>query len=269
MTDYIRKPPDEYPDYYERCSVCRQLVRIGRHPEGGEYEPPLPITSARFNVRANCAICLAGTSTALSGGETSPSFSPVEVNLDLTAGKKVVFTSYGAFGTASDLDGDTSNIVTSSAQNSIGGLTAPNYSLIGVFLTDAASDSAPSTLDFTLEATRNYTSLSPAIAQPFFIGEGEYVSSDETYYRQVVIPSTATRLFLANHVTSNWALLHSVIRGSAFMASSFSHVSEFLCGPEGHGIYVLTDRAASQGCPFCGSPAWRSGGKAGDLKRVF
>jgi hypothetical protein len=265
---YERRTEDEFSKEFIRCSVCKQNIKIGRHPEGGEYEPPLPIASASFMVRANGAINLAGTSTALSDGSDAPVNSPTEVNLELVAGKKIAITVYGNFGSATNLDGTTSNIVTKTAENSIGGLIAPNYSLCGVFLTDnAASGTAPATLDYTLAATRNYTSLAPAIAQPFYIGEGEYASSSVVYYRYVTVPVTATRLFLANHIATGWMTMSGFVRGSAFMASNFGQVDKFVCGKEGHASVILKDRAAGQGCPFCGSPAWRSGGKAGDLKR--
>jgi hypothetical protein len=32
------------------------------------------------------------------------------------------------------------------------------------------------------------------------------------------------------------------------------------------GKLFYTDNASTQGCMFCGSPAWQGGGKAGDLK---
>ncbi len=268
--DYTRRTEDEYDERYHRCDVCGHPVKIGSAPEGGRYEPPFPaISSATVAVRANCAIKLAGSTTALADGTAHPGQSPILVDLTLVAGKLIVFTGYGHFGSASDLDGDTADIKTNTTENYIGGLAAPNYSICGVFLTDDASSAAPSSdLDFTLEATRNYTSLSPAIAQPFFLGEGQYTSSEVDYYRKVTIPATATRLYLGVHLESGWAAMgDSIIRGSINQATSFDHVSKFQCGAQGFGNVILTDRAASQGCPFCGSPAWRSGGKAGDAKK--
>jgi len=269
--EYIRRPVDEFAATFHRCDVCGFNVKRGRHPSGGEFEPPIPILGATFSVYGRCAAQLAGSTTALDDGADAPTQSPIEVNLDLTAGKNLVFTVEGAFGSNSDAEGDTSSIVSVTAgdQNSISDLTAPDLSLVGVFLTDsAASGSAPSTPDYTLEATRNYTTVSPSIAQQFYIGEGEYTSSDTTYYRQVVIPATATRLFVACHTSANWSTQTGTIHGMVNMASSFSQVSEFAFGNKA-GAVVLTDRCPGQGCPFCGSPAWQTGGKAGDLKRSW
>lgn len=59
--------------------------------------------------------------------------------------------------------------------------------LVGVFLTDTEpADPAPERLDFT--ANEAFTSLSPRIAQVFFIGDGSA--------RRFVVPAKATRLFL-------------------------------------------------------------------------
>jgi len=37
----------------------------------------------------------------------------------------------------------------------------------------------------------------------------------------------------------------------------------------GRTFYDLGSNDAGQGCAACGSPAWRTGGKAGDLKREW
>ena len=269
--DYTRRAGDEYPTKFERCSVCGHMVKIGTAPEGGPYEPPLKITGRSFTAYGRCAIQLAGTTTALSDGSSYPIQAPVDIDLDLTAGQQLIFTVSEAFGTENDADGNTASIVsvTAGAQNSISDLTAPDMSLVGVFLTDdAASGTAPATLDFTLEATRNYTALAPEIAQAFYIGKGYYESGSTTYRRKVTIPATATRIFVGCHTTARWSTLSGKVKGVCHMAANWSQVDKFESGG-GYGAVYLTDRAASQGCPFCGSPAWRGGGRAGDLKRQW
>lgn len=266
-----RREGDEYATKFERCSVCGFLVKIGQAPEGGPYEPPITITGRSFTTFGRSAIQLAGTTTALADGSAAPIQAPTEIDIDLSKGNQLIFTVNGAFGTASDADGVTSSIVsvTAGAQNSISDLTAPDKSLVGLFLTDsAASGTAPATLDFTLAATRNYQTLSPLVGQVFYIGEGEYTSSDVVYYRKISIPTTATRLFVGCHTTAGWSLSTGIVRGVAHVSNSFSQVKEFQSA-NGHGGVYLNDMASSQGCPFCGSPAWRSGGRAGDLKRGY
>ncbi len=65
------------------------------------------------------------------------------------------------------------------------------FFLAGVFLTDSApSGGGPATLDFT--GNENFVSLSPEIAQVFYIGNGLTSSSQA---QQFLIPVTATRAF--------------------------------------------------------------------------
>jgi hypothetical protein len=86
-----------------------------------------------------------------------------------------------------------------SSTNSIGGLagiTAPNAGyLVGVFENATEPlDPAPARLDFSLIGT-NFTNLSPALNQVFFIGDG--LTGDGTGApQQFQIPNGATRVFL-------------------------------------------------------------------------
>lgn len=267
---FVRRTEDEYADKFHKCDVCGFRIRLGTAPEGGRYEPPSPpIATASFYVFGGCAIQLAGTSTALSDGSDAPSESPSRPNIVPVPGQLMVFAASGHLGTAATVEGDTGSIATMAEANSIAGLIAPNYGLCGVFLADsAASGAAPAALDFTLEATRNYTSLAPALAQPFFIGIGKYESGSVTYYRQVMVPTGATRLFLGCHAASGWKAIEGMARGCVWQATKFTHVSKFQASESGYGTVVLTDRAHMQGCPACGSPAWNYGGKPGDLMRT-
>jgi hypothetical protein len=81
------------------------------------------------------------------------------------------------------------------AENGISDARIPLNALVGVFL-DASQPNltpAPSPLDFSTPASRDYLSVSPGLKQVFFIGDG-LTSTGET--RQVLIPAGATRLFL-------------------------------------------------------------------------
>lgn len=63
--------------------------------------------------------------------------------------------------------------------------------LIGVFLTDAEPGGPPpATLDFT--GNRDFASLSPALAQTFFIGDGRTATGRPQRFH---VPSGATRLY--------------------------------------------------------------------------
>jgi hypothetical protein len=90
------------------------------------------------------------------------------------------------------------------AENGIADLAAPFASLIGVFLGPTQPDQsiAPSPLDFSIPADRNYTELAPSLKQPFFIGDG-LTSSGAV--QQVVAPIGATRLFLGVMDEYRWS----------------------------------------------------------------
>jgi hypothetical protein len=71
----------------------------------------------------------------------------------------------------------------------------PACSLVAVFLTDAdpRTQSTPTALDFSTTNAQNYTSISPAIGQTFFVGSG---TNPDGTKRQIVVPAGATRMFL-------------------------------------------------------------------------
>jgi hypothetical protein len=81
-------------------------------------------------------------------------------------------------------------------QNGIQSLTAPQNSLIGVFLTDAAPNTVatPATALSYTSTTENqsaYNSLQ--VQQPFFIGDGQTSGGNTQTF---VVPAGATKLYL-------------------------------------------------------------------------
>ena len=72
--------------------------------------------------------------------------------------------------------------------------------LVGVFLDNAPTNSAPARLEFTNNGTpgliaTSFGSLAPALQQNFFIGDG-LTGNGMGSVQQFLIPDTATRLFL-------------------------------------------------------------------------
>jgi hypothetical protein len=80
--------------------------------------------------------------------------------------------------------------------NGLSGITAPGAGyLVGVFENQSEPlDPAPSSLNFLSSGT-NFTSLSPALNQVFFIGDG-LTGNGTGAFQQFQIPLGATRLFL-------------------------------------------------------------------------
>ena len=89
------------------------------------------------------------------------------------------------------------------AENGMSDLRAPINSVIAVFLSDSAPNSGttPETLDFTSQASRDFTTLQPKLKQPFFIGDGRNSSGEA---QRFIPPVGATRLFIATMDAYEW-----------------------------------------------------------------
>jgi len=90
---------------------------------------------------------------------------------------------------------------TPGAENGISDVTAPINTLVGVFLDDTqpSLSSAPSALNFT--GNLSFASLSPALRQVFFIGDGQAGSLTQQFF----VPTGATRLFLGTMDGYEWS----------------------------------------------------------------
>lgn len=139
--------------------------------------------------------------TLAGGGDSAPAESPILVTgLSLSSGYQINFTvtGEGAHGPGKpmgDGDGFTLSSHNFGAQFGMSDLGAPLASLIGVFLTNAQPDLAlpPPTLTWAAQSFGNYLTLSPALQQPFFIGDG---LTDTGQAQWITAPTGATRLFL-------------------------------------------------------------------------
>ena len=162
-----------------------------------------------------------GGSTA-SSGDTAPAEAPVLVpGVPLSAGEVLTFSATGGVynapvsasslstldpdggrGTAGPIDGAVTH--SAGAENGIANLTAPINSLVGVFLSDAqpSLSRAPSGLSFP-SAGSGPASLSPALQQPFFIGDG-LTGTGSGSVQDFVIPAGATRLYLGTMDEYSW-----------------------------------------------------------------
>jgi hypothetical protein len=85
------------------------------------------------------------------------------------------------------------------ANNGISDITVPIDALLGVFLGPGRPDlnPPPGALDFSTAASQGYASLSPALQQVFFMGDGAG--------KTIIAPPGATRLFLGTMDGFGWA----------------------------------------------------------------
>jgi len=139
----------------------------------------------------------------------APDQSPTHVpDLCLVAGESLTFEVTG--GTAQHPnypllppDGGYSTFHYAGVDNGMSSIVAPISSCLGVFLTNDQPDQspAPPDLNFSTIESRNYLSLSPALKQVFFIGDGRTVDG---VLQEVVIPAGATRLYLGTMDSWEW-----------------------------------------------------------------
>jgi hypothetical protein len=144
-----------------------------------------------------------------SDGDVAPFQSPQAIGLTLVAGEALTFTNIT--GTVSNgpccgpvgPEGFEITPHLTGAENGIGNAIAPINALMGVFLgPDLPTNTpAPATLDFSNQASRDYTTLSPQLKQVFFIGNGMTTLGA---IQQVVVPTGATRLFIGTMDGHEW-----------------------------------------------------------------
>jgi hypothetical protein len=144
-----------------------------------------------------------------SGLDSVPTQSPVLVSgVAITPGAGYTFEATGGVhyvggGSLYPPDGFGAGPHAPGASNGIAPLTAPWNSLVGVYLDDSqpSLSAAPAGLDFTTAASRDYTTLSPQLKQPFFIGDGLNSAGAK---QTVVAPAGASRLYLGTMDGAGW-----------------------------------------------------------------
>lgn len=151
-------------------------------------------------VNATDVIYAAGTqsSVASSAGGTVPSSVSVSGLNSLTFSVSgTVIMNAGTGDNSNDADGAGAAVASSSStgSGSLSGITLPGAGdLVGVFLAPGGpSGSAPTALNFV--GATNFASLSPALDQVFFIGDG--LTGDGTGSTQIFnVPTGASQLYL-------------------------------------------------------------------------
>lgn len=144
-----------------------------------------------------------------STSDVAPAQSPVlAADVPIVPGTFLAFTVSGGVAYAnwrpiSTPDGSTVTGHQAGAQNGVSDVLAPADALMGVFLgpNPPTSSAAPPKLDFSSAATRDYATLSPALQQVFFIGDG---MTSLGAHQQIQVPTGATRLFFGAMDGSEW-----------------------------------------------------------------
>lgn len=136
-------------------------------------------------------------------GDSAPAQSPVlVVGLSVTPATSITFSATGSVTFDStippSLPPDGGFIFATASSNGISGATWPANSLVGVFLDNSQPNTtgAPAPLDFGPTGVgTTFATLSPALKQVFFIGDGR-TGTGTGAVQTFVVPAGATRLFL-------------------------------------------------------------------------
>jgi Flp pilus assembly protein TadG len=184
-----------------------------------------PTINTTFNVPGVADPWLAGMPSGTTAnfysefGDAAPNNSPVQISgLSMKAGQSLQFSfdgtvsnwsgdnSYGCDGDPGYVSNNWWAAQNGNAEHGIGNVTAPIAAVIGVFLDDNQPDSTPApatALDFSTPASRDFASLSPAVKQPFFIGDG--LRNDGVTPQNFVVPTGATRLYVGIMDFQQWS----------------------------------------------------------------
>ena len=81
------------------------------------------------------------------------------------------------------------------SEHGIADVTMPIDSLNAVFLNNNLPDGtpAPTPLNFSTQSERDYSSISPELKQPFYVGTGQTSGGSQ---QSITVPQGATRMFL-------------------------------------------------------------------------
>ncbi len=156
---------------------------------------------------SNPYLASAPNGTQCCGGDAAPAQSPVLVTTPFVPGNSLIFTAAGsvsfAGGTPTDPPDGSSSVDTASSLG-IASYAGPVDALVGVFLNGVPPATAPVGLDFTSSGLgTSFTTLSPLLAQVFFIGDG--LTGNGTGTPQTfVVPAGATALYLGTTDGSGW-----------------------------------------------------------------
>lgn len=179
-------------------------------------------TTVAITAQAKANPWLAGMPNGTTANEydSAPIDTPAQVTgIPITPGAKMNFSFSGGVsylpGTgANGPDGDTDYVLYNWIYDGFSGgrehgksnLTAPITAVVGIFLNDAnptTQGAPPTDLDFSSSTSRDFSTLSPQLRQPFFIGDGK--RNDGSTVQDFVVPTGATRLYIGVMDGQQWS----------------------------------------------------------------
>ncbi|HVT91037.1 MAG TPA: pilus assembly protein TadG-related protein [Tepidisphaeraceae bacterium] len=183
------------------------------------YTPEVNVTITAQS-KANPWLAGMPNGTTANDYDSAPLDSPSQVTgLSIVPGEKLNFdfsggASYLPGQAANGPDGTTSFILynhiytgyNTGRENGFSNLTAPITAVVGVFLNDSQPNTQgapPPDLDFSSDSSRDFSTLSPQLRQPFFIGDG--MRADGVTPQDFIVPAGATRLYIGIMDGQQWS----------------------------------------------------------------
>jgi len=150
-------------------------------------------------------------------GDIAPTESPTQIPTTLNPGQVINFqfqgsvsnwsgdNSYGCNGDPDFVGCNWWAQANGNSEHGIANVTAPIASVIGIFLGSSEPDlsAAPAALDFSTAAEQQYSTISPLLKQPFFIGNG--LCADGVTLKGIIVPAGATRLYVGCMDFQEWS----------------------------------------------------------------
>ena len=179
--------------------------------------------------------------------DVAPAQSPVLVTeIPILAGNSITWRATGTVGHPGDISGpDGVGLWThyNGAENGISDIAVGIDSLLGVFLGPNQPNlmPAPSALDFSTQAARDYLTLAPGLQQVFFMGDGLTSGGDA---QSIVVPAGATRLFLGTMDGYSWNNNNGEFEVTFTTSVPDGGSSAILLGLGSLGLWLLRRRQA-------------------------
>jgi len=171
---------------------------------------PAPPVRNPLTVPGISSITLAGQPAGTKDIAASAPFnSPVAAGIVLKAGQAIQVRAVGKISNPQAGTAGPEGLLSMASTGPVFGLsqiTAPESSLVGVFVGDTLNSQAPAGLDYRNGGLFDTVGLQPALQQVFYIGNG-LTSAGEV--RTFTVPTGATRLFLGTIDRSDEANLNS------------------------------------------------------------
>jgi Flp pilus assembly protein TadG len=225
-------PNSTHPWKYDVANPSKVLAAVTAAGTSGIYTPPTDsskVTSTDYSANEPYASPSGFLVDVTPGSVIQISIPITSQNVannsgGLTGGTGDTYANGDSGGYYTNISDDAANptntqgtTTTSGTEHGISNIIAPLNSVIGVFMdkngakhgadssqetNEASSPATPTGLDFSTQAARDYTTISPQLNQTFYVGNGQTSGS---LSQTIVIPPNTYQLFLGSMDGHEWS----------------------------------------------------------------